>query len=589
MKQYQNLLQDILDNGREKGDRTGTGTISVFGRQERFNLQNGFPLLTTKKIHWKSVVHELLWFLKGDTNIKYLNDNGVRIWDEWADSNGELGPVYGEMLRSYPGSNECVLIEKKDVCDDTVVFENQKQMDIKDDGGKYTGNIFTNHQGMEYVVLGIDGNNYNGNTYSVQFSYSGYIKSDISSKDIPDGKFPDQGIPSIYGVGILGSYKNKKETLINKVLRRNWENMISRCYNYKDKSYLNYGGNGVVVCERWKRLDCFIEDAKKLPNWFLKSKNPEYVLDKDYFGNSKIYHPDACVWLTRENSNRYKENCISVIATNVETGKVKYFPSIRDASQKLGLSEPAITKRVCGETLRKMEKGVSVGGYILKEFVSNDYVVRYPNNVDQISNIINEIKHNPSSRRLCIDLWNPSLIPDPKTPPKENALLGKQALTACHCFVQFYCEELTLLERAEIARYKLDGSMGTTEYIIACMDNEAIPRHRLSCQLYQRSADAFLGVPFNIASYALLTHIIAYICNMQAGDFIHTFGDLHIYLNHIDQVKEQLSRDPLPLPKLTIRNRKMLGLSSAPENFEFDDFILDGYDPHPTIKAKVAV
>ena len=253
-----------MDNGVQKGDRTGTGTISVFGRQLRFNLQDGFPLLTTKKLHIKSIIYELLWFLNGDTNIKYLNENGVRIWDEWADSNGELGPVYGKQWRSW-------------VC--------------------------------------------------------------------PDGS-----------------------------------------------------------------------------------------------------------------------------------------------------------------------------------------------TIDQIENVINQIKSNPNSRRLIVSAWNPADV-------------DQMALPPCHLLFQFYVAD-----------------------------------NKLSCQLYQRSADVFLGVPFNIASYALLTHIIAHQTELDVGEFVHTFGDVHIYNNHIDQVKLQLSRDTRKLPTLQIKNAGQYF-----NQYEFDDFIIDEYNPHPAIKAKVSV
>lgn len=264
MKQYLNLLQDILNNGVQKGDRTGTGTISVFGRQFRCDLKDGFPLLTTKKLHIKSIIYELLWFLNGDTNIKYLNDNGVRIWDEWADSNGELGPIYGKQWRS------------------------------------------------------------------------------------------------------------------------------------------------------WKCSD--------------------------------------------------------------------------------------------GST------------------------------IDQISGVINQIKKNPNSRRLIVSAWNPEDV-------------EKMALPPCHLLFQFY-----------------------------------VANNELSCQLYQRSADVFLGVPFNIASYALLTYIIAHQTNLKVGEFIHTFGDVHIYNNHIEQVKLQLNRDVLKLPTIEIKNR-----GQKFNQYKFDDFIIDGYNPHPPIKAKVSI
>ena len=274
MKQYLDLVNHILTQGAEKTDRTGTGTKSVFGYQMRFDLSKGFPLVTTKKIHVKSVVHELLWFLKGDTNIDYLQENGVRIWNEWADKKGNLGPVYG-------------------------------------------------HQ--------------------------------------------------------------------------------------------------------WR-------------NW-----------------NSE--------------------------------------------------------------------------------------------GIDQIQEVIQTLKTNPDSRRMLVSAWNPSVLPDTKVSFAENVANNKAALPPCHAFFQFYVA---------------DG--------------------KLSCQLYQRSADVFLGVPFNIASYALLTLMVAQVCGYEAGDFIHSFGDVHIYSNHVEQVNEQLSRTPKPLPEMR--------LNPAIKNifdFTYDDFELINYDPYPLIKGKVAI
>jgi len=264
MEQYQQLLQHILNTGTKKQDRTGTGTISCFGYQMRFDLQKGFPLVTTKKLHLKSIIYELLWFLNGDTNIKYLTDNGVSIWNEWANENGDLGPVYGKQWRSWQGAN------------------------------------------------------------------------------------------------------------------------------------------GVVV--------------------------------------------------------------------------------------------------------------------------------------DQIKDVIHQLKTNPDSRRMIVSAWNVAELPN-------------MALMPCHALFQFYVA---------------DG--------------------KLSCQLYQRSADVFLGVPFNIASYALLTIMMAQVCNLQIGDFVHSFGDVHLYSNHIEQAKLQLQRTPYALPTLTL-NPTVKDIFS----FKIEDFDLIGYDPHPHIKAKVAV
>lgn len=264
MQAYLDLVKHILENGTDKSDRTGTGTRSVFGYQMRFDLNEGFPMVTTKKLHLKSIIHELLWFLKGETNIQYLKENGVSIWNEWADENGELGPVYGKQWRSWTGA---------------------------------------------------------------------------------DGKTHDQ-----------------------------------------------------------------------------------------------------------------------------------------------------------------------------------------------IIDLIEQLKKNPDSRRLIVSAWNVAELP-------------KMALMPCHTLFQFYVA---------------DG--------------------KLSCQLYQRSADVFLGVPFNIASYALLTMMVAQVCDLQLGDFVHTFGDVHLYNNHFDQAREQLSRTPFPLPKMKI-NPEVKNIFG----FKFDDFVLEGYQSHPAIKAPVAV
>ncbi|HTS52939.1 MAG TPA: thymidylate synthase [Burkholderiales bacterium] len=264
MRQYLDLMQRILDHGVRKSDRTGTGTLSIFGPQLRFDLARGFPLVTTKKVHLKSIVHELLWFLRGDTNVRYLRENGVTIWDEWADERGELGPVYGYQWRSWPA---------------------------------------------------------------------------------PDGR-----------------------------------------------------------------------------------------------------------------------------------------------------------------------------------------------HIDQIAQVLQELRRNPDSRRLLVSAWNVADIPRMKLAP-------------CHAFFQFY-----------------------------------VAGGRLSCQLYQRSADLFLGVPFNIASYALLTLMVAQVCGLEPGEFVHTFGDTHLYLNHLDQGREQLQREPrrLPLMRLNPQARDLFA-------FRYEDFALEGYDPHPAIRAPVAV
>ena len=274
MQAYHDLLRHILENGAEKGDRTGTGTISIFGYQMRFDLNKGFPLVTTKKVHFKSIVHELLWFISGDTNIRYLQENGVKIWNQWADENGDLGPVYGKQWRDWNGES-----------------------------------------------------------------------------------------------------------------------------------------------------------------------------------------------------------------------------------------------------------------------------------IDQLQRVIHQLKENPNSRRMMVSAWNPSVLPDTSRSFAENVANGKAALPPCHALFQFYVAD-----------------------------------NKLSCQLYQRSADVFLGVPFNIASYALLTQMIAQVCDLQVGDFVHSFGDVHIYQNHVEQVELQLTREPKALPQVKL-NPKITSI----DEFTYEDIELINYYPHPRIKATVAV
>lgn len=322
--EYENALSRILTEGRRKEDRTGTGTISLFGMQMRFDLSKGFPLVTTKALHTRSIFTELLWMLNGDTNIKYLNDRGVSIWDEWADEKGDLGPVYGKQWRQWPGT-----------------------------------------------------------------AYSA-----------------------------------------------------------------------------------------------VASEDPMLI---DFEG---------------------------VVPYNV-----------------------------------------------------------YQEPVDQIKNVLTMLRTNPDSRRLIVSAWNPAEVPSMALPP-------------CHMMFQLYTEELSFTERLKLLHEKdIDWkALPNVEAIRTYLDSYDVPRRRLSCQLYQRSADFFLGIPFNIASYALLTHMFADQAGMAVGDFVWTGGDCHIYTNHLDQVQLQLTRDPRPAPKLTIKNKRPDMFS-----YELEDFLIEGYDPHPHIKGDVAV
>lgn len=467
MKQYHDLLKHVMDNGTDRSDRTGTGTRSVFGYQMRFNLKDGFPLMTTKKVYWKGVVYELLWFLKGDTNTKYLVDHNVHIWDQWR--------------RPYDFDRRMVLVEKR----------------IRD-----------------YVP-------YTGG-FPIKASEAGLSEED-------------------------------------KKLCHIWVRMMNRCYNKNDDKYRFYGAKKASVSKRWHDVNVFIEDAKKVPQWYYKKTNwNNFELDKDYY-KANQYGLDTCVWL-HKSENVSKE----WIMTINPQGEIGYFDSVNETARKLGLSSSSVHRFVqSGKTVKHAKQGnKKVLGWKFSRISENDSQLllrrriiedgdmgaiygsqwrnfggfENENGIDQIKNVIESLKSDPCSRRHLVVAWN----------PKE---LHKMALPPCHCLFQFY-----------------------------------VANGELSCQLYQRSCDVFLGLPFNIASYSLLTHMIAKMSGLKVGEFVWTGGDIHIYHNHFDQVREQLSREPRSLPRLEINK-----LYSNIEDYDYCNFGLYDYNPHPTIKAPIAV
>ncbi len=461
MYQYHELLKKILNEGKYKKDRTGVGTLSIFGHQMRFDLSEGFPLVTTKKVSIKSIIHELLWFLKGDTNIKYLNDNGVTIWDEWR--------------QPYSIDRQTVWVEPRQT---------------------------------KYVP-------YNGD-----FSCAGLNLSKGEDRKLSEA----------------------------------WVHMMRRCYDENHHRFDMYGAQGVSVHSRWHDPKNFIDDVKRLPHWYYKQKNwNEFELDKDYFGANQ-YGPETSVWLRTDENNLYTKsaNPICVIDDKNES---KIYLSQAQAADDIGMPTSTLSRILCDGVPKKFKGNNKnfIGFQFnkiddsrllrLKLIENGDLGPIYGHqwrawgwDFDQIDSVVNQIKENPNSRRLIVSAWNVGDLPD-------------MALSPCHCLFQFYVQ---------------DG--------------------KLSCQLYQRSGDTFLGVPFNIASYALLTMMIANVTGLEAGEFIHTLGDAHLYVNHIDQARLQLSRTLRPLPTMHL-NPNVKDIFS----YQYDDFALIGYDPHPHIKAEVAV
>lgn len=454
MRQYQALLREILDHGTLKTDRTGTGTRSIFGPQMRFNLAEGFPLVTTKKVHLKSIIHELLWFLRGDTNNQLLEAEGVKIWREWArPKDGALGPVYGKQWRRW---EQVELIAPRN-------FE------------------VPPHAPQPELIAGIGRNTL------------------PASRETP-------ALSQLYSI---------------------WNEMLHRCYDTTKRSYAEYGGRGIFVDARWHDFAAFAADAYTLPNGLLKQAFPDgYELDKDYYATNK-YGPETCLWLTRKEQNINTRRGRAVRAT-APWGDSVVLMDIAGLCQDHQLDESSVYKCLRGD--RPTHKGWRF------EVLDTAGLLPRLRLHDQIRQAVAEIRLRPDSRRILVSAWNVADLP-------------RMRLQPCHALFQFYVA---------------DG--------------------RLSCQLYQRSADVFLGVPFNIASYALLTLMVAQVTGLRPGEFIWTGGDTHLYSNHLDQARQQLERAPRPLPTMRL-NPAVTDIFG----FQYDDFQLESYDPWPAIKAPVAV
>lgn len=494
MKQYKKLLKHVLEHGRERTDRTGTGTYSVFGYQMRFNLAEGFPLVTTKQVPIKLVIGELLWMLSGSTKdddlraLSGVPEDRDTIWAEWADGNGNLGPIYGHQWRKW--------------------------------GGRHC------------------------------------------SRKQPTPILPGGVVPNTFGVGFA---EKIPQGGVERKLYESWKAMLARCYVSSHDAYPYYGGIGVHVCSRWLVLSAFIEDASTLPGWV--GKNAEwsrYQLDKDILGDGFEYSPSKCHWVTRETNARGKYRYRHYLQH--EDGSVVVVDNPVEFYTDRGLHQGNFCSMLRGE--RKTAQGWSL---LRTEDTTKG--------VDQLSEVLRQLKETPDSRRIIVSAWN-------------VGELDKMALPPCHAFFQFYTEELTPGERHDCAKKQLQAqgcNMEEPGAFKQIYDEDGeflpwVPRHRLSCQLYQRSADLFLGVPFNIASYALLTMMVAQVCGMAVGDFVWTGGDCHIYKNHLNQVRMQLERQEYPLPRMVI-NKEVKDLFS----FVYDDFTLEGYTCWPAIKAPVAV
>ena len=442
MKNYLKLANKILKEGNKRKDRTGTGTLSLFGEQLKFELDRGFPLMTTKKMYFKGIVGELLWFLRGEDNISFLQENDIHFWDAFANKETKaVGAMYGWEWIHYGAKPNMI---------------KQPEPKLKD--------------GLEKTFLNIA----NG--------------------------------------------KNVK----NKEIKKTWEGIINRCYNKSDISYKYYGGKGVYVSNEWLEYSQFEKDVKVLPGYEKKIKNNKrYVIDKDIKGNGFCYSKENCLWVTDKENTQAMLTKEYVVEKN---GKKYKFNNINEFCNKHKIDGKNFIDLFTNKKNAFERYGFKLVS--IKELKNEG--------INQIKNVIDEIKNNPYSRRHLVVAYNPAQIKEMSLPP-------------CPTMFQFY-----------------------------------VKGKELSMHLYQRSADMFLGVPFDIAVYALLTHLIAIECKLKPKELIISYGDVHIYLDHIDQIKKQLKRRPYLSPDIKIKKKNIFG-------YQFEDIKLINYNCHEKISGKISV
>lgn len=530
-KKYLALLDDVIKNGHLKPNRTGVKAYSVFGRMLKFDLSEGFPLLTTKKVHFKSIVHELLWFLRGESNISYLKDNGVSIWDEWADEKGNLGPVYGVQWRKWTS----VSLQTPRVFDTEQPIITKSIEDVNPDYSTnksgLVGRTLKNKYGKyviirEYTKPDLKKPHHNNRFVDVQFTETGYVAHLISVSNAKKGVIKDRLSPTFAGVGCLGDLCAWDDPN-HSILYSTWRSMLQRCYNQNTNEYEHYGGKGVFVDNRWLTYSNFAKDAQQLEAWWLKKEFPsEYSLDKDFYVSNK-YSLETCIW-----SNVYEQNInrdqTTLFSMESPDGEVRIMFGVGNSCKRYGLTYTSVMNCLDGKC--QQHKGYKFNR------IRIDGLTPRLRCIDQIKSVIANIKNNSESRRLMVSAWNPVDIPHMAIPP-------------CHYAYSF-----------------------------------SVHDNKLSCCFHMRSCDVFLGLPFNIASYALLTHMVAKICNLGVGELVWDGTDVHLYENHIEQAKLQMLRQPYDLPKLQL-DETIKDIDA----FRGHHITLRDYKHHSGIKAPIAV
>jgi len=521
MQSYHDLIYDILRNGTPHEDRTGTGTLSVFGRQWRHNFKDGFPLINTKFVPLRVVFEELMWFLSGSTNRRDLTRYNVKIWDEWTAPNpsypDDMGPIYGRQFRAFGCyTDKLKIVECKtpsyESCFYTPPFE-----------------IVTH---LEWKVLETSvSKDADGRPFDLVQCGSGYqyaVRRDQHQRN----SVRDPYMRSVAGVGYAGEPIEDCED--KKILYKVWVHMLERCYKPSCKEYKSYGAMGVSVCAAWHDFSVFYRQAQTLVGWCHKREEPSiFELDKDHF-RSNCYSAETCVWLPGWMNKKYRFRR-PFIATS-ETGETHYHISVASFAKTHDLSTRNINQ--CLDGTKKSHKG-----WRFEKCDDNGYGFTLP--FDQIAWLLREIARNPNSRRLIVTAWQPNQVEDMALPP-------------CHYGFQVKCYPDT---------------------------------SEMSLHMTMRSCDVFLGLPFNIASYAMLLEMLCYITGYKPKELIISFGDLHLYNNHYDQATDQLSRLPYPLPTVQIDeaySNPGTGLDRL-LNLTWEDIVLHNYKHHPKISAPVAI
>jgi len=574
-QEYFKLVQNVLDVGIEKDDRTGTGTISLPFQQMRFDLSNNsIPLLTTKKMHTRSIIYEILWYLRGTGSGKYLKDNNVRIWNEWMTPDDHLNYVYGYQWRKWETAenDSPVLIKQRQNCGTNAQFIPQNHellepVNSETNTDDVVGKYFVSNAGEEFRIIEKKYTKKNSH-YLIQFTKSKtlIIKS---LPNIKQGEVKNPHTKTVANEGCLGIIAEKPAYY--KTAYNLWYNMMRRCHDQTLlPEYILYGGDGIFVDQPWRCFSNFLHDIKYLSGFRRWASAPnKYALDKDYYGGT-CYSKETCVFL----SNKYNKqltnlNGDKIVGTRIKDGLIDESTIALELTKRHNLPKSTIWS-----AMNSNKSKTSKGWQFEKLTPPQGYAYRKQLYIDQIATVIDQLRNNPDDRRIIVNAWNVGEISEMALPP-------------CHAMFQFWSAELNTADREKWFEDNIplgDRLLLLTNTRDEYLDAHGVPSRELRCHLYQRSADVGLGVPFNIVQYSILTHMIAQVTNHIATEFVWTGGDVHIYKNHVEALQGQLKLQAFPAPTLKL-NKDITEI----DDFNYDDFEIVDYEHHPIIKMAVAI